>query len=163
MVWVVLLMVTLGFHHSMPLSWKRFTMLICIIFLVFQLSINVPLITLLTSWLLILYAWSVHCIMTNGSPWLWNTHLLGQLGAQFNRLDWYKLMSSHYYWCWWNFISVYETQLLDEWILCKSKAAPWLCLFDVATVHSQCYYMITNILNTDIPQWRLIMSFYQLY
>ena len=52
---------TLG---SMLLSQNRFTKLTRITFLVFGLSINIPLM-LLTSWLLAIYAQSVCCIMAN--------------------------------------------------------------------------------------------------
>ena len=51
----------LGF---LPLSRNKFTMPTHVIFLAFRLSTNIPL-TLLTSWLLALYARSALCIMAN--------------------------------------------------------------------------------------------------
>ena len=49
---------------SLTLNQNRFIMLIQVTLLVFQLSINIPL-TLLTSYLPTLYAWSMLCIMDN--------------------------------------------------------------------------------------------------
>ena len=49
---------------SMPLSRNEFTLLTHVTFLAFELSINI-LLTLLTSWLLALYARSTLCIMAN--------------------------------------------------------------------------------------------------
>ena len=47
---------------SMPFSQNGFTMLTHVTFLAFKLAINVPL-TLLTSWLLILYSQNMLCII----------------------------------------------------------------------------------------------------